>query len=182
MYTDKPTSTLFPLSLQLPILRHTRHLLPGGWIEQVEPSIPFHCDDNTLPPNSNLAGWGIKMTAINAETGKGIDTMNTMRARIEAAGFTNIHEKLYKVPTGDWAKNKILKEAGRLNLIQFKQGMEGYIMFVLTRHGGWTPEEVQLYLAGIRKELDARPHVYQFTRRIWAQKPAVAQEASASQA
>lgn len=122
------------------------------------------------------------MTAINAETGKGIDTMNTMRARIEAAGFTNIHEKLYKVPTGDWAKNKILKEAGRLNLIQFKQGMEGYIMFVLTRHGGWTPEEVQLYLAGIRKELDARPHVYQFTRRIWAQKPAVAQEASASQA
>lgn len=85
------------------------------------------------------------------------------------------------MPTGDWAKNKILKEAGRLNLIQFKQGMEGYVMFVLTRHGGWTPEEVQLYLAGIRKELDARPHVYQFTRRIWAQKPAVAQESSASQ-
>lgn len=56
-------------------------------------------------------------------------------------------------------------------------------MFLLTRYdiGGWTPEEVQLYLAGSRKELDARLHVYQCTRRIWAQKPADAQEASASQ-
>lgn len=77
----------------------------------------------------NLAGWGAKMTEINAGAGKGIDAMNTMRARIEAAGFANIHEKLYKVPTGDWAKKKIKKEAGRFNLIQFKQGMGGMLCF-----------------------------------------------------
>lgn len=51
-----------------------------------------------------------------------------MRSRIEAAGFTNVHERTYKVPIGEWAKNPLLKEAGRFNKMQMKQGMEGYAM------------------------------------------------------
>ena len=53
------------------------------------------------------------------------ETEAHMRAHIEAAGFTNLHEKLYRCPIGDWAKHPVLKEAGKFNKIQFLQGMEG---------------------------------------------------------
>ena len=59
------------------------------------------------------------------QTGKKLDTEETMKGRIEAAGFVNVHERMYKVPVDDWAKNPILKEAGRFQKMQFLVGMEG---------------------------------------------------------
>ena len=45
----------------------------------------------------------------------------------------------------------------------------------------WSPEEVQVYLARFRAELDNRKvHAYQKVRRVWAQKPL--EEGSGSQA
>lgn len=57
--------------------------------------------------------------------GKKFDVEERMKARIEAAGFVNIREKLYKCPIGEWAKNPIPKEAGKFNKLQTEQGMEG---------------------------------------------------------
>lgn len=54
-----------------------------------------------------------------------------MKSTIEARGFTNVHEKIYKVPMGAWTKNRILKDAGRINKEHFLAGMEGYSMYVL---------------------------------------------------
>lgn len=54
--------------------------------------------------------------------------MDTFRARIEKAGFTNIHEKEYKVPVGEWAKRPVLKEAGKSCKAQILDGIEGYRM------------------------------------------------------
>lgn len=62
--------------------------------------------------------------------GKKLDTLDTMRARIEAAGFVNIREKVYKVPLGEWTKNPILREAGRFNKRHLEEGIEGYAMYV----------------------------------------------------
>lgn len=62
--------------------------------------------------------------------GKPINIIDTIKSSIEAAGFINVQEKWYKVPLGDWAKNPLLKEAGRLCKRQFLDGMEGYTMYV----------------------------------------------------
>ena len=35
----------------------------------------------------------------------------------------------------------------------------------------WSTEQVQVYLAKIRKEVDSGWHIYQRARRVWAQKP-----------
>lgn len=95
-----------------------------------------------------------------------------MRSGIEAAGFTNVQEKNYKLPLGDWPRNKVLKDAGRLNEQQFRNGMEGFVLALFTSAGGWSVEECQVYLAKVRKELDGkRFHGYCPMRRIWAQKP-----------
>lgn len=60
--------------------------------------------------------------------GKNINTFDTIKTSIEAAGFVNVKEKLYKAPIGDWAKNPVLKEVGRYHKRQFMEGMEGFLM------------------------------------------------------
>lgn len=45
----------------------------------------------------------------------------------------------------------------------------------MTNHGKpqpWSPEEVQVYLAKVRNEINAPGlHAYSLKRRVWAQKP-----------
>lgn len=93
-------------------------------------SSSLQSDDGTLPADSGLAKWGHLMNAAMAKTGKRLDTIETFKERIEAGGFTNIHEKLYKLPVGDWARSPILKEAGKFNKQHFEEGLEGYAMYV----------------------------------------------------
>lgn len=91
--------------------------------------------------------------------------MYTMRGSMEKAGFVDIHEKMYKWPIGPWPKDSVLKEAGRLHYHQWASGMEGWIMYFLTKWGTpkpWTKEEVQVLVAKVRTEIqNPRYHTYQ---------------------
>lgn len=117
---------LAPFSLTQPIPNNTtRNLTPGGWVEQLEGSLPVQCDDKTLNPDGAHLPNGITVGKAFASSGKLADTIDHMRTRIEAAGFIDIQEKTYKIPVGSWAKNRRLKEAGRFNKMQFAAGMEG---------------------------------------------------------
>jgi hypothetical protein len=88
-----------------------------------------------------------------------------MKSSLEKAGFVDVHEKTYRWPIGAWAKDPILKEAGRLHYHQWVSGMEGWAMFFLTKYGvpqPWSNEEVQVLLAKTRAEIqNPRHHVYQ---------------------
>ena len=68
-----------------------------------------------------------------------------------------------------------MKEAGRLRLKEFLEGMEGYSLFLLTHFGEpepWSPEQVQILLMEMRKDLSNKNyHPYGALRRVWAQKP-----------
>ena len=130
-----------------------------------------NCDDGTLPKDSLLSTWGPMFERCCEKMGKNIDTMKYIRPRIEHAGFTNIHEKTYRVPVGEWAKNPILKEAGKFQKMHILSGLEGYALFLLTKFGEpepWLPEEVQVYLAKVRKEIEnPKYHTYINMRRVW---------------
>lgn len=104
------------------------NLQPGGYIEQVEMSVYHLCDDGTFPSNSDLASWGPMFLKCAEKAGKPLDTVDTMRRRIQAAGFTDVQEKTYKMPLGPWAKNSVLREAGKFNRAHLLEGMEGYAM------------------------------------------------------
>ncbi len=95
------------------------------WLEQMEISVDLYCDDDTMPPDSYLAGSGAVFHHCAKASGKPFDTINTMRGRIEDAGFTNIHEKNYKMPIGPWAKHPVYKDVGHIELEVWKGGMEG---------------------------------------------------------
>ncbi|KAJ5642917.1 uncharacterized protein N7484_005424 [Penicillium longicatenatum] len=126
-------------------------LEPGGWIEQMEIHPTIYCDDDSIPHDNVLFDIGPRFDAAANKSGKPMDLIKTMRASIEKAGFVDVHEKNVKWPIGPWPKDKTLKELGPTP---------------------WSPEEVQVYNARMRKELlNPRHHAYQRARRVWARKP-----------
>lgn len=62
--------------------------------------------------------------------GNQINVIDTIKSSIEWSGFINVEKKWYKVPLGDWAKDPVHKEAGRLCKRQFLDGMEGVSPYI----------------------------------------------------
>lgn len=122
------------------------------------------CDDDSVPPDNILFGFGDLITSAANKMGRPINIYQTFRRSIEKAGFVDIHEKVYKWPIGPWPRDKLLKEVGAVNFHHWSSGLEGYIMFVLTKFGEpkpWSKDEVLVYAARIRSELtNPRHHVY----------------------
>ena len=79
-----------------------KSLKPGGWIEQVESSVILQAGDGSIPPSSAISRWGPLFIACGQKSGRRLDIEETMRRDIEAAGFTNVHEKYIKIPIGTW--------------------------------------------------------------------------------
>lgn len=145
----------------------TSNLEPGGWFEQFEGGCDVLSDDGSLPKDSYLASWGPNIIGAAARSEHPVDTLDTMRAEIEKAGFVDIQEKVYKWPIGAWPKNQLLKEAGRLNWHMWKTGMDGYATYLLTKFGlpePWSPEEVQVYVGKARAEINNQKyHIYHYS-------------------
>ncbi|RDW84849.1 hypothetical protein BP6252_02439 [Coleophoma cylindrospora] len=123
-----------------------RHLKPGGYIEQMEISIQFKSDDGTVTAESPLHRWSTLFTEAGEITGQSFRVCETMRAAIEASGFVNVVETIYKTPIGGWPQDSRLREIGRWSLLGFDTGIEGYAIALLTRVFGWNPTEVQVFL------------------------------------
>jgi trans-aconitate methyltransferase len=143
------------------------HTKPGGYIEQVELDVRVMSDDGTLPLGSLLDGWGQNFLDCAQRAGRPLDTQLTMKARIEAAGFVDVQEVVYKCPIGSWPKDNRLKDAGRINLVHWSSSLEGWAMFLLTRWGApepWSADAVRVYVAHVRQELRRpRQHIWHYT-------------------
>ena len=133
-------------------------------MEQFEGDCNLLVDDDSLPKDNILHTWGPNIIGAASNSGRPADTLDTMREQIEKAGFVDIHEKVYKWPIGPWPRDPVLKETGRLNHHMWMTGMDGWAMYLLTKFGlpqPWSKEEVQVYVAKARAEVqNPRHHLY----------------------
>lgn len=66
-----------------------------------------------------------------------------------------------------------MREIGRYSQLAVLQDIEGFILFMTTVQK-WTREQVQVYMAHLRKELRAgHYHVYYWQKVVWGRKPEV---------
>lgn len=56
-----------------------------------------------------------------------------MAGMISSAGFVDVVEKRFKWPIGPWSSDPRLKEIGRWNLLNWEEGMEGWVIAPYTR-------------------------------------------------
>lgn len=78
------------------------------------------------------------------------------------AGFEDIHEIHFAWPSnGRWPKGEHYKNLGRWNLQNMLDGIGGISMGVLTRVHGWTKEQVDALIVGVKRDLaDRSIHAY----------------------
>ncbi|KAH6984357.1 S-adenosyl-L-methionine-dependent methyltransferase [Ilyonectria sp. MPI-CAGE-AT-0026] len=149
-----------------------RVLKPGGWIELQELRFVLECDDGTVQDDNEVLNFlnNIKkgLAAFNVD----LLGMRKNKQNVEEAGFVNVEEKVLKVPLGVWPRDPRMKTIGLYNRSVIYDGLHGIAMGPLTRGLKWTPEEVELYLVGVRKTLmTSNQHGYIPFHIVTAQKP-----------
>ncbi|KIL90145.1 hypothetical protein FAVG1_06884 [Fusarium avenaceum] len=151
---------------------------PGGWVESHETSSIITSDDESVAPRSAMDQWG----RFFIEGGKKLGSTFTViedeiqKKEMEKAGFVDIHEFEYKCPIGGWPKDPVLKEMGRYVQFMLETDTEGTVLF-MAHTLGWSKEEIQVYIAHLRKEMRAgNSNAYHRQKVIWGRKPVVEED------
>jgi SAM-dependent methyltransferase len=137
------------------------HLRPGGYL-QLAGSVPMiSSDDDTLPADSAY----VELSRIYFEMGERIGASGNEPLRwkeyLEAAGFTDVVERVLKVPTNPWPKDPRLKQIGALELTHFRDGIRNIFARGFTQILGGDSAYLEVLMAHARKEVGNRKmHTY----------------------
>ncbi|KAG5287448.1 TAM domain methyltransferase [Histoplasma capsulatum G186AR] len=149
-----------------------QNLVPGGYfeIQSIEPC--FYSDDGTLAKANHAVDWVRLEFEASSKFGKPLEIVPLLPEKLKKAGFQDVTTQLKKLPLGTWPKDKKLKEVGRFQQLQVLQALEPYSLFLFTKILGWTVEETQVLLTGVRKDIKSRDiHMYSWVHFTRAQKP-----------
>ncbi|PSN69549.1 S-adenosyl-L-methionine-dependent methyltransferase [Corynespora cassiicola Philippines] len=145
---------------------------PGGWVELQDFNTHGYSEDSSAGEDNMVLKFCDVFNKACDKMGRSGSPGQHLKGWVEAAGFTNVHHKVYKVPIGPWAKDKKLKQIGALYLINLTELLEAALLGLLTRVEGWTPEEVQVFMAQVRNDLKKKSvHIMQEFHVVWAQRP-----------
>ena len=76
------------------------------------------------------------------------------------------------MPIGSWPKDPKLKEIGGVQYFQELQAVDSYTPGVFSRVLGWSEDEIQVFIAKVKKELkDPSIHLYFPTYFVWGRRP-----------
>jgi SAM-dependent methyltransferase len=131
-------------------------LKPGGWLEMADLTNPPQSDDNTLPTNSELTKFMGLLNEAYKRIGRDIRLPGKRRPLVEAVGFVNCLERMFRVPIGAWPRDRRYKEIGAFELATLSEGLPALGLRAFTKILEWKPEEAEIFFAMVRRELDDR--------------------------
>jgi len=134
-----------------------RALVPGGWVENFELNITLHSDVSSVRDDAEhiFKRWARVFFEATDRIGKTlrIGMNGTMAKLMREAGFVNVVEKNYQVPSGGWSSDPRMKKIGMYNLAFLEESLEGFALFLLTEILGWAYVEVQVFVMEMRKAI-----------------------------
>ncbi|KJK64015.1 Methyltransferase domain protein [Aspergillus parasiticus SU-1] len=149
-----------------------RHLRPGGYLELQESINTLYSEDDSLPPDCDTVRMMDALKEGCLRIGQTMDPAPNMHDWVEDAGFTIVDERKFKLPLGNWPKDKRLKECGSFNRVNFVEGVDAFTASILPDILGWRKEEVMVLNAAVRREVMANTmHALFDFLVIVAQKP-----------
>ncbi|KAI0509601.1 S-adenosyl-L-methionine-dependent methyltransferase [Xylaria bambusicola] len=147
---------------------------PGGWVEIVDPSVNLRSDDGSVREGTAMYDWGRlfnEAATINKRSMSMVDDGKRLED-FKKAGFVNAQSRRFKLPATPWAKDHKMQQLGAFSQLAMEQDLDGYAMFLFTNALGWSPQQVTVYLARMRKEMrDMRMQPYFIVESVYGQKP-----------
>ncbi|KAF4447222.1 hypothetical protein F53441_9209 [Fusarium austroafricanum] len=148
------------------------HLEPGGYVELQEIDIFCKSDDDTLKEEHKLSQWAQLLYDASVKLGRPYFIPSNLKDVLTKAGFEDVTQAQFKWPSNKWPKDKKHKELGLWNNENANFFLETVAIAPLTRAHGWTREEVTVFIAQARKELnDPRIHAYWPIISAYGRKP-----------
>lgn len=138
------------------------HLKPGAWVEIQDYDCEIHTHkgvnlnarpDQTAENTPPLAYFCEEVSRCSEKIGRPIRVIQTMKERLEKAGFINVqcHKTIW--PFGDWPKDKELRELGMYCRQGVIDGIDGFGMQLLTRVAGYSQQEVIEFAKKVHKDV-----------------------------
>ncbi|CAG1977748.1 unnamed protein product [Fusarium graminearum] len=150
------------------------NLVPGGYVELLEIDLFAKSDDNTLNEDHNLSKLIHLLDEASTKIGRPFQDNKKNKDILRDAGFVDVVETVFKWPSNAWPKDVKHKEIGQwhnMNMDHFK-GLEALSIAVLTRVLGWSQEEVTVFLAKVRKDINNKAiHAYWPVYSTYGRKP-----------
>lgn len=135
------------------------------------------CDDGTLLPDNQFGEFDRLLRAAASAFGTPLEAPADYAKWFEGAGFESVTERIYKMPTNSWAKDKRLQLVGAFERENLVSNLEGISMRVFQKGLNWTPTETSVFLTGVRKDIQNRKvHSYYPYYVVYAQKPPLASQ------
>ena len=163
------------------------HLQPGGWLEIQEFEVWFQSQkEEGLPEGSAIQQWQTLLDEASGKTGSRLNYATSFENDLEAAGFTDIQARRFKVslpydveiklilqtPIGSWPADKRMKTVGVFLQAQMLEAVDAVTPPFFNRVLGWKPEETQILIGNLKKEFSSRAlQLYTYCWFYTARKP-----------
>jgi len=146
-------------------------LNPGGYLEmQTIETIPRFAD-GTDEKGQSMTKWANLLNEAAVKHGKPLRSVSTWKEKMEKAGF-NVVQEIKQLPLNPWPEDPKKKELGAFHLENILESLESYSYAPFTRFLGWSKEELEVFLATLRREVrDTSIHIYTHVFLIYGQKP-----------
>lgn len=103
------------------------HLTPDGYLEMTDVQMPFLSDDGTMEGTA-LETWSNRQVESCAKLGIDTRSPSKYKQMMIDAGFEDVQERTFKWPVGTWPKEKFYKDLGRMCVVNFLTGLEGFTL------------------------------------------------------
>ncbi|KAF2756164.1 S-adenosyl-L-methionine-dependent methyltransferase [Pseudovirgaria hyperparasitica] len=143
------------------------NLVPGGWLEVVD--FQYHI----AQPDSVMREVFINFHAVASKSGYPVTTTHLQREFFEAAGFEEYEMIAIDIPLGAWPGDDENHTLGKMHLVSLVESIEATALRSMTKHAGFTKEEVQERCGDVVQELLTGVHDQLETsfRFVRARKP-----------
>ncbi|KAL2218200.1 S-adenosyl-L-methionine-dependent methyltransferase [Thermoascus aurantiacus ATCC 26904] len=150
-----------------------KHLKSGGYLEMQSAEVHLYPNEKESEEKGKYTLMLTQYVNEAAEKfGKSFKQIHLWKEKMEKAGFVDVREVQYKLPTGRWPKDPKLKEIGKYQQVQHIQGVDSYSFALLSRVLGWSKEEIQVFCARVKNELkDPSVHLYSIVHFVYGKKP-----------
>ncbi|RDW80243.1 S-adenosyl-L-methionine-dependent methyltransferase-21 [Coleophoma cylindrospora] len=153
------------------------HVKPGGYVELHCVYPKLFCDDESTPYDSGLMEFSRTALKASAAMGTPLAACVEYKSYLEAAGFENVVETRFKLPSAPWPRDPRLKLIGAFELHNLLNGLSAMSLRMFSRAFGWTREQTEVFLVKVRKDLkDLRHHSYYEFIVVHGRKPQSARE------
>ncbi|KAJ4285944.1 hypothetical protein N0V88_008205 [Collariella sp. IMI 366227] len=147
---------------------------PGGWLEHQDESALWRAENKEIAENSAMGQWEKVFDEGGKRFGRTFRVLqdDLQRKGMEAAGFVDITVKDFKCPIGEWPRDPKQREVGLYAKYCLEGDLPGYCNYIWGAVMGWSPIEIQVYLAHLRREMkDSTLHTWYPHRVVYGRKP-----------